>query len=571
MLLQYQLVISDSVRIKLSGSMTVAFSTAKDGYGHLTFREVDGGTAISGPPESVVAFCDLLNEKCARTILSEPRGASALSPSIQEGIADVPGSAKRIGKSLSTCEQSEYSDLSPDALSLLEKLPAGQIEGVYYDSRAGRVLFDKESPEKEDERITKFQNAYQAILAKKLKITEVEIPTTAPHDAVTKLIDTYNNLYDQCVFTMREGVVKIISNSSRQCDQSVHLLTKELHEMAGANKCEVIQLPGARTLTLKKADIVKEEVDIIVNPANERLSHGGGVAGVLDRASKGKLQRFSDMYIREKGVVPVGCIAITDGGGDLKCKKVIHAVGPNAMRIHKEADCKRYLKSVVNEALKGAEKYNARSIAFPAISTGIFGVRKELVARCLVDTILAYKVTKPHPVLSDIRIVIIDDPTYDPFALCFQQKQHEVKSPIKPAKFTPPKKPNRNPAATGEKERAAPSVVKTPGMIRLACHDNKFFPLDKKLKLGKDSAKIESLLKGLASDWKLLGTQLGFLTKALNKISTIPADVSVHFNQLLMKWLNGDTGSPATVSKLVNALAAMEGTEKYVESILNGE
>ncbi len=459
----------------MSESMTEAFSTAKDGYGHLTFREVFGTTTIAGPPESVVAFCDLLNEKCARAILSEHRGASAHSQSIQEGIADVPGSAKRIGKSLSTCEQSEYSDMSPDALSLLEKLPAGQIEGVYYDSRAGRVLFDKETPEKEDERISKFQIEYHAV-TKKLKITEVPIPTTAPHDAVTKLIDTYNNQYDQCVFIMQEGVVRIISNSSRQYDQSVHLLTKELHEMAGAIKCEVIQLPGARTLTLKKADIVKEEVDIIVNPANERLSHAGGVAAALDRASKGKLQQMSNHHIQQKGVVRVGCIAITAGGGDLKCKKVIHAVGPTASR--GEANCEHYLNSVVHEALKGAEKYSARSIAFPAISTGIFGVRKELVAHCLVDTILAYKVTKPHPVLSDIRIVIIDNPTYDPFALCFQQKQREVKSPIKPAKFTPPKKPNRNPAATGEKERAAPSVVT--GMIRLACHDNNFFYLRQK-------------------------------------------------------------------------------------------
>ncbi len=98
-----------------------------------------------------------------------------------------------------------------------------------------------------------------------------------------------------------------------------------------------------------------------------------------------------------------------------------------------------------------------------------------------------------------------------------------------------------------------------------------FFTLDKKLKLSNDSAKIESLLKGLASVWQLLGTQLGFSTKALNKISSVQADTSVHFNKLLNKWLSGDAGSPATVSKLVGALTAMKGAEKYVESILNGE
>ena len=83
--------------------------------------------------------------------------------------------------------------------------------------------------------------------------------------------------------------------------------------------------------------------------------------------------------------------------------------------------------------MKAAEKYNANSIAFPAISTGIFGVRRELVARCLVDTIMAHHFTKSHPVLSDIRIVVIDEQTNAPFARYFQQKEHRLL--IQPAKL----------------------------------------------------------------------------------------------------------------------------------------
>ena len=486
--------------------MTELFHIARNAYIHLAFvNEIEDGTVIVGPPESVSAFCDFLNEQFAEAIQTKSKGAFANSLTAREDVAsgnaqwqneqsvkkendhkvlqpyqeakvatqkenpdelvkhdDVPASAKHIKKSLSTTEQSVYDNMSPDALSLLEKSPAGQIKGVHYDSRAGRILIDKETPEKENERITLFQNAFQTITAK-LKISHVPIPATTSLDTMSELVEAYNNQYNMCVFTIQEGCIKIVSNSSRQCDQAVTLLTKDM-----AGKREVIQLPDARTLTLKKANIVTEKVDIIVNPANDRLSHAGGVAAALDKASKRKLQKLCDNHIRQKGPVNVGCIAITAGGGDLKCDKVIHAVGPRFALYQIDAYYEHYLNAVVQEALKGAERYNAESIAFPAISTGIFGVKKELVARCLVNTIVAYKFSKPHPVLSDIRIVIIDDDTYDPFALYCQQKQRELtstvklSSPIKPAKFTPPKKAI-DPSTSTATGKAPASVATLPG------------------------------------------------------------------------------------------------------------
>ena len=313
-----------------------------------------------------------------------------------------------------------YDNMSPDALALLEKLPIGSIKGVHYDPSAGRVLIDKETPQLGEERTSKFQSAYQSITGKKLKIITVPVPSGASPDAVATLVHQYNVTYDQCVFTQEEEVIKIISISSRQIDQANVLLSGDIKKAMSSSKqanrnFEVIHLSTDRTLILKKADLVKEEVDIIVNPANERLSHAGGIAAALNRASNGQLQKHSDRHIHKKGFVRVGTIAITAaGGGVLKCGKVIHAVGPD--KSYGEAKCEQLLNQVAQEVLKGAEKYNANSVSFPAISTGIFGVKKELVARCVVDTIMAYNVKKPPPVLSDIRIVIIDEKTYAPFA-----------------------------------------------------------------------------------------------------------------------------------------------------------
>ena len=475
---QYHMTMYNSENIEISSTSEIvnAFTEAKNKYECcLKFIETgDRKVIISGPSATVEAFCDYLNEQSAELLLS----ASTNPPIPDETIDDSVHVATAMP--LTTVPQKVYDNMSPDALALLEKLPIGQIEGVYYNPKAGKVTINNETTEKEDERITKFQTAYQSILSKKVKTIEVPIPAAVSPDALANLVHQYNQTYDQCVFSVQEGefpCVKIVSTSSRQHDQARTLLTEELVKMVtptlpAVSKCEVIHLSKTRTLTLKKANIVEEEVDIIVNPANERLAHGGGVAAALDKASNWQLQKFSNRYIEKKDTVPVGSIAITLGGGALKCDKVIHAVGP--VTRYGEAECERLLTKVINEALKGAEKYNASSIAFPAISTGIFGVRKELVARCLVDTIMAYYFTKPHPVLSDIRIVIIDEKTYAPFARYFQQKEHRPL--IQPAKLTlqkskislsssPPTASGTEKGKQSQEENSTPPSTKTPGLF----------------------------------------------------------------------------------------------------------
>ena len=440
-MLQYRLT-KATIDVEINPSLTKVFTDLKNEYGHiLKFdkQEDSARVTITGPIESITNFLCLLGEEGGTELLkqnstsdTQEGGAELLlkqnSTSVPESShqpISTPISDSQAG--ISQYSQSVYDNMSSDALALLKKLPIGMIKGVHYDPSAGRVLIDKETPQLEEERISKFQEAYQSITGKKLKIVTVPVPPSASPDAVATLVHHYNTTYDQCVFTQQEGLVKIISASTRQIDQARTLLSEDIRKSVTSvkqanEKFEVIHLSTDRTLTLKKADLIKEEVDIIVNPANKRLLHAGGVAAALNRASKGNLQKYSDRHVQTKGTVPVGGIAITLGGGALKCSKVIHAVGPERSKCS-EADCERYINRVVLEVLKGAERHNANSLSFPAISTGIFGVKKELVARCVVETIIAFHFTKASPVLSDIRIVIIDEETYAPFARYIQQKQ----------------------------------------------------------------------------------------------------------------------------------------------------
>ncbi|MEO0280092.1 MAG: macro domain-containing protein [candidate division WOR-3 bacterium] len=125
-------------------------------------------------------------------------------------------------------------------------------------------------------------------------------------------------------------------------------------------------------------DITELEVDAIVNAANEYLKHGGGLAGVIVKKGGKIIQEESNKI----GYCPVGSAVVTSAG-KLKAKYVIHAVGPK----WGEGDEEKKLKSAVRSALKLGEDKKIKSIAFPAISTGIFGFPKEKGTKIIVEEV----------------------------------------------------------------------------------------------------------------------------------------------------------------------------------------
>jgi O-acetyl-ADP-ribose deacetylase (regulator of RNase III) len=138
---------------------------------------------------------------------------------------------------------------------------------------------------------------------------------------------------------------------------------------------------GNTTLRLVSADLTEREVDAIVNAANSRLQHGGGVAGAIVRKGGRIIQEESDRI----GFVPVGGAAITTGG-KLKAKYVIHAVGPRMG----EGDEDNKLKNAILSVLNLASEERLASISVPAISAGIFGFPRDRCAKILVGETVAF-------------------------------------------------------------------------------------------------------------------------------------------------------------------------------------
>jgi O-acetyl-ADP-ribose deacetylase (regulator of RNase III) len=163
---------------------------------------------------------------------------------------------------------------------------------------------------------------------------------------------------------------------------------------------------GNGVLVLEKGDITHSQVDAIVNAANEALVLGGGVAGAILRAGGSEIQE----ECLRRAPIRTGEAVITTGGR-LPARHVIHAVGPRGG----DPDADALLEKAVLASLRVAEDLGLRSIAFPAISTGIFGYPLGECARRMTR-IAADWLAHPKPGLTEIRIVLFEETAFTAFS-----------------------------------------------------------------------------------------------------------------------------------------------------------
>ncbi len=168
---------------------------------------------------------------------------------------------------------------------------------------------------------------------------------------------------------------------------------------------------GSTELELVQGDITEMDTDAIVNAANAALKMGGGVAGAILRKGGWEIQEECDRI----GGTHVGGAVITTGG-KLKARYVIHAVGPRMG----EGDEDRKLRDATRNALRVADEHGLKSIALPAISTGIFGFPMERAAEIMLKTTLDY-LREGNTGLERVVYVLWGEDAYQTFRTTLQK------------------------------------------------------------------------------------------------------------------------------------------------------
>ena len=171
-----------------------------------------------------------------------------------------------------------------------------------------------------------------------------------------------------------------------------------------------IEVSGT-AISAVRADLTRQQVDAVVNAANEHLQHGGGLAGAMVRAGGWEIQEESDRWVAEHGPLFPGVAAVT-GAGRMPARFVVHVAGP---RYRAGQDNEGLLRSAVRAALEAAAARECHTLAMPAISAGIFGYPLAEAARVIADESAAW--ARAHPgALDEIRLVGFDDRATDAFA-----------------------------------------------------------------------------------------------------------------------------------------------------------
>lgn len=150
-----------------------------------------------------------------------------------------------------------------------------------------------------------------------------------------------------------------------------------------------------------QADITRQDADAIVNAANTALRPGGGVDGAITRAAGREALADRERVIRERGNPPLPTgQAVATIGGDLAARWIIHTAGP----IYSGSpDDPRLLASCHVECLRVADELGAKTVAFPAISTGIYGYPLDEAARVAIEAVRSAD-TK----VEEVRFVLFD-------------------------------------------------------------------------------------------------------------------------------------------------------------------
>ncbi|XP_011409012.1 PREDICTED: STE20-like serine/threonine-protein kinase [Amphimedon queenslandica] len=306
--------------------------------------------------------------------------------------------------------------LDPNIVALLSKNELGELRAVMYNTPEPGDITVIANTDALPSRIRSVLTNYQKLAnSSNLCVDFLAIPSCFPGDELEKKLEVYNSNYNTCHFSVIQDL------NALQVMALQPAILKQAKENWERELKHTIYMSGCRKLLLKKTDITKEPVTVLVNAANRRLGHSAGLARALNAASGGKMQSICDEYIRQNGILDECGIARTRSAGELKCQWVLHAVSPDGAKYSPPA-LQDKMRGLVTSCLKEADKIGAFSIAIPPLGTGHHHVDKKLAANAIIAAVLDYDYLGDNS-LREVIICAIDDRTFSDFAEIFAERR----------------------------------------------------------------------------------------------------------------------------------------------------
>ncbi|XP_044522671.1 protein mono-ADP-ribosyltransferase PARP9 [Gracilinanus agilis] len=191
--------------------------------------------------------------------------------------------------------------------------------------------------------------------------------------------------------------------------------TSNLESPMDSAKVFKMMLSSQIELSVWKDDLTRHTADAVVNAANEQLAHIGGLALALVRAGGPLIEKESRDIIMRQWKVPTSEIAITTGGL-LPCSCIIHAVGPQWSERKAQQCCQELERAIANILhYVTNDSRGIKTVAIPALSSGIFGFPLDLCVEIIINTIVRFPFLQSNKVLKEIHLVSNEEPTVAAF------------------------------------------------------------------------------------------------------------------------------------------------------------
>lgn len=203
------------------------------------------------------------------------------------------------------------------------------------------------------------------------------------------LYNCYGNDGPELRRDVKGKILKKIEEFEKLLVGSIANLHAKTSDIANSHE-ETEQTEQTARVVLLKGDITKLHVDAIVNAANRGLRQGSGVCGAIYAAAGAELNKETDRI----GPIPIGSAVSTGAYDLLNVKRIIHAVGP-VWNINNSPDAPLcledgFLRLAYEDSLQIAERENLHSIAFPCISTGVYGYPKKRAANIAISAVMRH-------------------------------------------------------------------------------------------------------------------------------------------------------------------------------------